>query len=735
MKHALPLDALIAALFVGSPWFIGARGAAMLPGLLRGVARPLGGFVVGVSLVVWTVIGLGTAGMLTRPAAAVVLVAFLAASVGIGWIEARRAPGGAGLLAPLTSAPRSSRDAVEVALLCFLATLGAQLLALVLLNGWREPPLAYDALMYHLLFPIEWIRNRALVLVPTYFAAPANSYFPCNAEATFAFTMLGTGSETLVNLAQLPFLLAGGLALSGIARRCSLGKRASAFIGLLFIASPEVVTQAGSALVDVQFAAEFLLAVFFLLEWRQTHSLAAAACAGLSAGLLAGTKSLGLLFCLLLCPLVGLALLRRNGHGPAPGLRGAALLVLAAVPSGSFWYLRNWWITGNPVFPLQVQIGDRVLFPGAHGRLEMLQSHFHIPPFHAESVALSKLWGPTVWVPLLILVVLASLLPALPRLLARGSARAPLAWQERIVRGTVLVLPALMLAAFSRINPYNSQYRFLLAAYALSLIPVGAALDGARRFRWLFAGCAVACVGGQLALWGGPSDPRLEVFPVPLVPLVTIALAVSGGVVILARARGRATPLRHPGVASLTGWAGPAVAAILAALLTLLHPLVARDYLDHAGESPEGQKCFVWGTLRRSEAPRVIAYTGFNQPTPLFGEDLRNRVVYVAVDGRQGYNLHDYLRLAGGSSGLRRRTSYKPAYYRQQAAPEAWLRGLDELGVDLLVVSRLTAWDREEFEHDADGFPWEEGWARSRGGRFEPLLSTSDMRVYGVIRR
>ncbi len=177
----------------------------------------------------------------------------------------------------------------------------------------------------------------------------------------------------------------------------------------------------------------------------------------------------------------------------------------------------------------------------------------------------------------------------------------------------------------------------------------------------------------------------------------------------------------------------PAGAALLATVLAGLRPAVCQSYLNHVDGGPDGQRALVWGKLRQQKQPRVIAYTGFNQPYPLYGEDLRNRVHYVAVDGRQAYNLHDYLKLLGGPSGLKERPLYKPAYYRQEPSSEEWMRGIETLGVDLLVVSRFTRWDQEEFEHDEEGFPWEESWARSRPERFRLSFSTPDLRVYEVV--
>ena len=45
-----------------------------------------------------------------------------------------------------------------------------------------------------------------------------------------------------------------------------------------------------------------------------------------------------------------------------PGLLTALGLLL-----GGYWYLRNWLVTGNPLYPVQVDLGAWTLFPGAFG--------------------------------------------------------------------------------------------------------------------------------------------------------------------------------------------------------------------------------------------------------------------------------------------------------------------------------------------------------------------------------
>ncbi len=736
---------VIALLSALAPLLGGVAVAARLPRKEGGLFPALGGFVVSASGVVALVVALGSVGLLKRDVLVATLVVVSAACL---WVLRRRATrvGSHVGADPDANRPREMEDLsassrayagrFQTAAVVFVGLVALWVVALVAFEGWRQPPLAYDALMYHLVFPAEWIRQGRLVYVPTFFAAPANSYFPCNGEAIFAYVMLGGGGERLVNLAQVPFLLAGAAALAGIARRCGLGWRASALAGFLFAAMPEVAAQAGSALVDVILASGVLLAVFFTLEYAATGSRAAIALAGASLGFVAGTKSLGLVFAALLALLVALAAWTSRTRGGRTIARDLGVLALCALPLGAFWYLRNWVITGNPFFPLEISLGSWTIFPGAHGRGEMLLSHFHMPPAGALLNAIGRLWGPPhdlaalvgvrFQVPVLLLVAIAASILGVRRMVSPG--------HQRRVIGAVLSLPVLMLVLFAVVNPYNTQYRFLLAGLALSLLPLAGASEiaGAGGVVFSLAGCAV--VADLLVTWG-QDDPRMEVFSFPWAAM--LAVAAAGGAVAFALP-GRRLPARlrvaTKGIARHRGAVLVAGGSLVVSLLAACQPLVRVSYSDRAGASTDGQRARVWQFVRDLPGRRVIAYTGFNQPYPFYRPDLANSVRYVAVDGRQDFNLDDYLRIVGPASGLQFRRSYKPAYERQQPSREKWLRQIDALGVDTLVVSRLNAWDREEYSHDADGFPWEDGWARALPERFHLVLETPDMRVYAVVK-
>ena len=121
-----------------------------------------------------------------------------------------------------------------------------------------------------------------------------------------------------------------------------------------------------------------------------------------------------------------------------------------------------------------------------------------------------------------------------------------------------------------------------------------------------------------------------------------------------------------------------------------------------------------WGWLAANIRGATIAYTGINLPYPLAGPRLTNRVVYVNIDGRAHWRLHDYdrafrsgrfapdePRLATSSGELLpvgartgpRDDASRPRYERMQGIPEAWAYALESAGVRYLYVAALSAYE------------------------------------------
>ncbi len=137
---------------------------------------------------------------------------------------------------------------------------------------------------------------------------------------------------------------------------------------------PIVYHQAFSGYVDL-FAAGFLVTAIALgersLRSREQEGESPAGwlwITGLACGIAVGSKYLYLAYGGLLgITLVGLHAARSRKPMSTAVSTARTLLLGISVPS-AFWYLRSTLLTGNPLFPLEVEFGGRVLLPGIPAR-------------------------------------------------------------------------------------------------------------------------------------------------------------------------------------------------------------------------------------------------------------------------------------------------------------------------------------------------------------------------------
>ncbi len=171
-------------------------------------------------------------------------------------------------------------------------------------------------------------------------------FYPANAEIFHAAGMLAFGRDVLSPLLNLGWFAGCLVACWCIGRPYRVAPW-SLVLGAIALSLPVLSDQAGEARNDI-------VGIFFLLaavavainavaNRRAELELGALAVAGLAAGLAAGTKLNFLLPAAVL--VLGLPLLASVGKR----LRALAVMVLAALASGGYWYLRNLIHTGNPL--------------------------------------------------------------------------------------------------------------------------------------------------------------------------------------------------------------------------------------------------------------------------------------------------------------------------------------------------------------------------------------------------
>jgi hypothetical protein len=375
---------------------------------------------------------LGVAGALTTTATA---TALLAIGLAAGVAARRRAK-------PTAGQARESWHPQDTVLCAALLAL----LAMRFWNGTHRGSYFYDALSYHLHVPVTWMHHHRLQIVPAVFGDPAPAYAPGNMELAFLFLMAPLRSDYLAGVGQLPFAGLAALAIVAAVREAGGRRDAGLAAALVFLLVPEVHGQIASAMADLGLAALLLASLPFVHRLRRVHPPGDAArasdlvTAALALGLAIGTKSVGLVLALPFAIAAAVFAVR------APRVGGTAWVAAGAalVAGGGFWYVRNAFLTGNPVYPISA-LGLRGLYDAA----AMRAWEYHLPV--ADLGALGLMLRDAG-----IAFVLAALIAIVAAPIVRRAALEP-------------VLAVASLALFWLVVPYQES-RFLFSTFGLAVI-------------------------------------------------------------------------------------------------------------------------------------------------------------------------------------------------------------------------------------------------------------------------
>jgi len=207
--------------------------------------------------------------------------------------------------------------------------------------GLVSPAAEIDSLVYHI--PIaRHILTHGWSTVPN--IEQGWGYYPAVGETILAGLLLISGSlMNLFNILAVALVFFVSVLLGkafGLRPNSSLVYAAA--VSLLQPALRLVNTQT----VDIWFQFFALLSVLLLTSVRK--SLSSLLASGIVLGLLAGTKYSGPFVVLLI-----LLFFRRNYRGIQFSRLVPAILSLLVL--GGFWYVRNWFLSGNPFFPANLK--------------------------------------------------------------------------------------------------------------------------------------------------------------------------------------------------------------------------------------------------------------------------------------------------------------------------------------------------------------------------------------------
>lgn len=554
------------------------------------------------------------------PAVAVWLVLATAA-----WLSLKRHPTGSAALAEDVAAFRVAWR--ELGPVRWIVAVVALAVGARVLRGLVAPPLAWDSLTYHLPKAARWIQASGFVGTSGPDAARYYDHFPPYGEILWAWAMVVVRGDALLSAAQGLVWAAIVLAGHACARELGASRRNAALAALGLAAVPAVASWTTSAYVD-DVALELLLlgCVFVVRALRPATAYSDAALAGLAFGLLAGTKTTGVL----LAPIAVGALLAARGKGWRPRL-AAAGVGAAATAIGLPPYLRAALATGNALYPITWTVAGRTILPG-NGQLDaLLRSGADVSATQVLSALLSPAAGSG--------FDCMSFGPGAVALAALG-----LVGAARLVRGGRAVAVAVLLAfgATMVLAQAGAGTRALWTSWvgvsprlvtgALAVAAILAASVETAAARVLLGATAVS--GALLSRPTGVSGIELEAI---LAAVPGIAVIGAGAVMAALLAR-RARWRWAAAVAVAASWA--ALGQLDGVRATRRHPIYAaaarRESYDPHVLSPDWAAAApVWAGLDGGAGHRLAVTAGWDgvghnwYTYPLLGSRLQNEIVYV----------------------------------------------------------------------------------------------------------
>jgi len=380
----------------------------------------------------------------------------------------------------------------------------AGIVLIALLFACLTPDVGWDPNVAHLTLPKLYLANGGFRRVPF----NVYSYWPLNIQLLYAFAML-IHDYVLAKLLHLMFLVLCMVAVYRLASRHSSAVGGS-FAAMLMLANPVLLDEARFAYIDLGFAFFFVMAFAFALEHLEARRTAPLVLAGMCCGVIAGTKLLGAVAAPCVAIVVVVARLKPDPT-PAPRrqttsfsvveMRRAVRDVLLCIAVPAFvlalpWYVRSYWYTGNPFYPLFY-----AWFGGPEWSASLTQQFF----MWQQSIGMGRQWFDYLLLPIRIVLsggddyrhfdgrVSQVWIIVLPLSLA-------LSGSSRVIR------PALGVAGLFFVTwaATSQQARFLIPILPLLAIAGGVAIDNVlARLPAIYPArmLLIAVVGSVLLLW------------------------------------------------------------------------------------------------------------------------------------------------------------------------------------------------------------------------------------------
>lgn len=213
------------------------------------------------------------------------------------------------------------------------------------------PPVSRDALTHHLAVPKLWVERGGIYEMPEIIF----SYYPQLVDLLYTIP-LALGNDIAAKYVHFTFALLTALIIVLFVRR-RIGPVWGALAGLLFLTIPLIVKLSVTVYVDLGLIFFTTAALFGIVTWLEDTSntkwlVLAAVCSGLALS----TKYSAIISFLVLSLFVPFFFLNGRENKEAEQLNAVkfgVLFVTVSLLVFSPWLIRNYSLTGNPIYPLQ----------------------------------------------------------------------------------------------------------------------------------------------------------------------------------------------------------------------------------------------------------------------------------------------------------------------------------------------------------------------------------------------
>lgn len=563
-----------------------------------------------------------------------------------------------------------------------------------------NPPFGWDSLNYHFTFAVEWLRHANLDTPITVFDDPSPSFYPINGSLLFLWLALPLRNVFLADLGQLPFFILALLAAYGIARKIGLKNEISFYALTLFTLIPNFFKQLQITYVDVMVAALFLICVNFLFSLNQEFSRRNVFIFSLGLGLLLGTKTTALPYSILLIiPFFYICCSNLSRF----------YLILSVIPVilalGGFSYIRNFFHTGNPLYPLDFKLLGRAIFSGVMD-MNTYRAHFRIQDYRISKLLFHEGLGLQT-----LLFVLPSIVLSLP--LAIIKRRKDLNFNLAYF----LILPLLLYLVYRYIIPL-ANVRYLYSLLAVGIISGLYLADILKIPKKILSTIVTICILASM-----PELAKRQ----ELIVSMMLTFLVFFSIPLLSKPF-----VKLKEKLNLQNVLIPLIIILVSSLALLEHWYTRNEFprylkmVKYSGFWPQAAKAWDW--LNRNTTGNNIAYAGRPVPFPLYGANFKNNVYYVSVNKTDPAKLYNFAhsRYEWGYDFMSLHKNLEAeGNYRSAANYTVWLENLLRRKTDYLFIYSLH--QTKDIE-----FPIEEEWAEAHPVRFRPVFSEETIRIYKI---